>query len=125
MLYLTDLGIWRITQGGMKVSQGRMVAFTGSQEVISKAGKQAQWVQVYGAVCRCQALTLRIRVTDTKPEYKNPQRRWCVGVGRGSDQVLRTSELSRKHLDTILCAVTERLEALSHFSKTAEASISA
>lgn len=102
-----------------------MVVFTGSQEVIPEAGKQAQWVQVYGAVCRCQALTLRIRVTDTKPEYKSPQRRWCVGVGRGSDQVLRTSELSRKHLDTVLHAVTERLEALSHSSKTAEAFISA
>lgn len=60
-----------------------MVAFTGSQEVIiPEAGKQAQWVQVYGAVCRCQALTLRIRVTDTKPEYKSPQRR-CVWAWEG------------------------------------------
>lgn len=64
----------------MKISQGGMVAFTGSQEVIPEAGEQAQWVQVYGVVCRCQALTLGIKVTDPKPEYKSPQRRWCVGV---------------------------------------------
>lgn len=53
----------------MKISQGGVVAFTGSQEVIPGAGEQAQWVQVYGVVCRCQALTLGIKVTDTKPEY--------------------------------------------------------
>lgn len=59
-----------------------MVAFTGSQEVIPEAGKQAQWVQVYGAVCRCQALTLRIRVTDTKPEYESTKEVVC-GRGKG------------------------------------------
>lgn len=42
MLYLIDFGRWRAKQGGMRISQECMVAFTGSQEVIPEEGKQAQ-----------------------------------------------------------------------------------